>query len=75
MVKRRIAEFSSMVLIGDGMPATSVPTRHSLLWRAGLNPWNKLMQGPAVRPDVVRALRGAEAGVGLWLARRLYPRV
>lgn len=73
MIVRRITELVAMVLIGDGVVAISAPSRHSLLWRSGPKWWGDFMQDLAGRPNLVRALGAAEAGAGLWLARRQYP--
>lgn len=68
MIPTRWKHFCVMFLIGDGMMAVVRPERAAKAWVAGPQPWQRLMEQLAERPQLTRAIGIAEATLGVWLA-------
>ena len=59
-----------MLMIGEGVLTIIAPRRHSLLREYGPEGYKRAMEAFAEHPTLTRL--GAEAGLGLWLALRVY---
>jgi hypothetical protein len=71
---RRIADLVAMLMIGEGVLTIIAPRRHSLLWRFGPKSFRRVIEAFAEHPALTRLVAAAEAGLGLWLALRVYSR-
>ena len=60
----------AMLMIGDGVMAAVRPERDADAWSFGPGAWRALMRALAERPNLLRTLGIAEAGVALWWALR-----
>ena len=69
---RRIAELVAMLMIGEGMLTIIAPRMHSLLWEYGPEGYKMAIEAFAEHPTLTRLVAAAEAGLGLWLALRVY---
>jgi hypothetical protein len=69
---RRIAEVVAMLMIGEGVLTLVAPRRHSLLWEFGPEGYKRAIEAFAEYPTLTRLVAAAEAGLGLWLALRVY---
>ena len=72
MGMRRIAELIAMLMIGEGVLTLVAPRRHSLLWEFGPEGYRRAIEAFAEHPTLSRLVAAAEAGLGLWLALRVY---
>jgi hypothetical protein len=72
--KKRAKEAMGVLMVGDGLAGTVDPVGHCLLWQRGPRRWTRLVSFFAQRPGLTRAVAAAEAGAGLWLASRQWPR-
>ena len=72
MGMRRIAEVVAMLMIGEGVLTLVAPRRHSLLWEFGPEGYKRAIEAFAEHPTLTRLVAAAEAGLGLWLAFRVY---
>ena len=72
MGMRRIAELVAMLMIGEGVLTLIAPRRHSLLWEFGPEGYRRVIEAFAEHPTLSRLVAAAEAGLGLWLALRVY---
>ena len=72
MGMRRIAEVVAMLMIGEGVLTLVAPRRHSLLWEFGPESYKRAVEAFAEHPTLTRLVAAAEAGLGLWLALRVY---
>ena len=65
---RAILDVVAIALIGDGMVAALIPTRHSRRYEAGPRPWRGVMRYFARRPALTRLLAVFEVALGIRLA-------
>jgi hypothetical protein len=72
MGTRRIAELIAMLMIGEEVLTLIAPRRHSLLWEYGPEGYKRAVEGFAEHSTLARLVAVAEAGLGLWLALRVY---
>jgi hypothetical protein len=72
MSMRRIAEVVAMLIIGEGVLTIIAPRRHSLLWKYGPEGYRRAIEAFAEHPTLTRLVAAAEAGLGIWLALRVY---
>jgi hypothetical protein len=72
MGMRRIAEMVAMLMIGEGVLTIIAPRRHSLLWGYGPEGYKRTVEAFAEHPTLTRLVAAGEAGLGLWLAFRVY---
>jgi hypothetical protein len=72
MGMRRITELVAMLMIGEGVLTLIAPRRHSLLWEFGPEGYRRALEAFAEHPTLSRLVAAAEAGLGLWLALRVY---
>lgn len=66
MILRSVA---AILLVGDGVIAALIPTRHSQRWAFGPRWWRSWMEWYARHPRLTRLLAVGEAAFGLALAR------
>ena len=59
-----------MMMIGDGVLAALSPRSHVNLWKRGPARWERLMGTFAEHATLTRVIGGAEAAIGIALARR-----
>ncbi|QJW93162.1 hypothetical protein [Frigoriglobus tundricola] len=71
LTANRLKDVAAMLLVGDAVLAFVVPEKRVRLWHSGPGWWERLVTPLRERPDLVRLLSVAEAGVGLWLAGRV----
>lgn len=69
---KRALETLAMAMIGDGVLAVLEPKRHIGLWYRGPDAYKKFMDVFLERPGMTRAVGAAEAGLGLWVASRMW---
>ena len=74
MTGRRLKEAAALWMIGDGIVGTVAPRRHTRLWKFGPKGYQRALEKMAKRPKLSRAMYAAEAGLGLLLAMRQFPR-
>ena len=55
-----------------GVLTLIAPRRHSLLWEYGPEGYKRAVEAFAEHPTLARLAAAAEAGLGLWLALRVY---
>ena len=72
MGMRRIAELLAMLMISEGVLTLVAPRRHSLLWEFGPEGYRRAVEAFAEHPTLSRLVAAVEAGLGLWLALRVY---
>jgi len=72
MGMRRVLELFAILMIGEGVLTLIAPRRHSLIWDFGPEDFRRAIEGYAEHPPLARAAAAAEAGLGLWLALRVY---
>jgi hypothetical protein len=73
MILRRLIQLVALVMIGDGVSGLLKPRWHSLLWDAGPESFETMMERLAKNPTKARLLYAAEILVGVWLSTRLTP--
>ena len=61
-----------MLMIGERGLALAAPRRHFLLWEYGPEGYRRVIEEFAQHQSVPRLVPAAEAGLGLWLALRVY---
>ena len=71
LLANRLKDVAAMLLVGDAVLAFAMPEKRVRLWHTGPRWWEKLVVPLRERPNAVRLLSVAEAGVGLWLAGRV----
>ena len=74
MTAERMKELLALVLIGEGVVGMLNPVGHLRLWEMGPRPLRELVKWCEERPGLMRLVWAAQAGVGLWLATRQFPR-
>ena len=67
---QRLKDMAAMALVGDGVLALLMPDRRMRVWYQGPGWWETAIGALLKRPNLVRVLAVAEAGVGIWLASR-----
>jgi hypothetical protein len=72
MGMRRVLELLAILMIGEGVLTLIAPRRHSLIWNFGPEDFRRAIEGYAEHPTLARVVAAAEAGLGLWLALRVY---
>ena len=69
---RRVLELLAILMLGEGVLTLIAPRRHSIVWDCGPEAFRRAIEGYAERPTLARVVAAAEAGLGLWLALRVY---
>ena len=69
-IANRSIEILALAMIGEGALGLIQPERYLRFWRIGPKPLRDFIDWLIDRPDLVRALSGAEVAFGLWLALR-----
>jgi hypothetical protein len=72
MGMRRVLELLAMLMIGEGVLALIAPRRHSLIWDFGPEGFRRAIEGYAEHPTLARVVAAGEAGLGVWLALKVY---
>jgi len=72
MGMRRVLELFAILMIGEGVLTIIAPRRHSLLWEFGPEGYKRAVEAFAEHPTLTRLVAAAEAGLGIWLALRVY---
>jgi hypothetical protein len=72
MTAAHLKELLALLLIGEGVVGALYPEQYTRTWESGSGRWQKFIGWWADRPQLMRALCAAEAGVGLWLAVRQF---
>lgn len=70
MVGKRLKEIAAIMMIGEGIVGTLIPRRHMRLWKFGPKRYRNFVEASAKRPNLVRTLAAASAGLGVWWALR-----
>jgi hypothetical protein len=70
MIGRRFKELAAIMMIGEGIIGTLIPSRYMSLWDFGPKRYRRFIRASAKRPNLVRIASAAEAGLGVWLALR-----
>jgi hypothetical protein len=70
LIAERLKDVAAMALVGDGVLALLMPQIRTRLWFRGPTWWERIVGPLTRRPNLVRLLAVAEAGVGVWLACR-----
>jgi hypothetical protein len=65
---KRWKHFAAMALIGDGVMALVHPRRDAEAWKAGPEPWQRLMQTLHDSPLLTRTVAAAQIVGGIWWA-------
>jgi hypothetical protein len=68
----RWKELLAIGMIGEGVLAALFPVEHLNLWHVGPSPLRTAVHFCEQRPQCTRFLAVAEAGFGIWLARRQF---
>lgn len=72
MNELRWKELFAIGMIGEGVLATLFPVEHLKLWHVGPGPLRTAVRFCEQRPQWTRFFAVAEAGFGIWLARRQF---
>jgi hypothetical protein len=70
LLAERFKDVAAAALVGDGVLGFLMPERRLRVWRRGPGWWERGVTALLRRPNLVRLLAVAEAGVGVWLASR-----
>lgn len=74
MVPEKLKEVVAMAMIGESVVGMVYPRQFALHWRLGPKPVRKFIDRLAEKPHLLRALWAAQAGLGIWLIARSFPR-
>lgn len=74
MVPEKIKEVVTLAMIGESVVGMVYPRQFALNWKIGPRPVRKFIGRMAERPHLLRALWAAQAGIGIWLVARKFPR-
>lgn len=73
ITKKRLAEMTALMMVGDGVLTAVDPERHVGLWSGGPRWYRKAAEGLIRHPKTTRALGATAAVAGLWWAARQQP--
>ena len=65
-MNKRWSHFAAMALIGDGVMAVLRPAYDAQAWKAGPQPWQRLMRACRKRPGLTRALGVVQIAAGVY---------
>lgn len=70
MTGKRLKEITAMMMIGEGLLAVLIPSRHAHLWKFGPAAYQRAVDYFEDHPNTTRLLGAGEIGLGLWMALR-----
>jgi hypothetical protein len=73
MKRRRLAELTALMMVGDGVLTAVGPERHVGLWSCGPQWYKRVADRFAERPRTTRMLGVAAAAAGIYWASRQQP--
>jgi hypothetical protein len=70
MRKPRVARWTGLVMVGDGMAGLIWPREYLRKLEVGPKPLNDVLEACAQRPTLTRVLCVAEVALGVWIFSR-----